>query len=374
MGTSTDPLTVYLCKEGLARFCTAKYEAPTQANANQHYMHLTNFSVNKKSAGFVKNTDPFDVESQASKRPLSTLLRQIEAQEAAAGRLFDEDKFYGACEEVVAALLQSLAPVLSVTYTRVVKESKPKPKAKAKATQKRPGKKSDDSGDEEEDEEDEDSEEENEGPKCFQVLGVDVLLDEKIQPWLLEVNGRPSMDVEEPVRMAEAPEGMRRCICRDMDGDEHVHLTSKVDVHCKTMAMRGAFELVMGHKTPDGFIELDFGKHAPEGDLEGTLQLIARLYQAAGGADKAFTTYGVRRALKPAIDGGVVNAFDLDAAVTRWKHQGYRQTGDFERDTADIGVLDFASLLQEVAMLGKDPEEEDPLEALTSMIESCDPE
>ncbi|OLP82201.1 Tubulin polyglutamylase TTLL11 [Symbiodinium microadriaticum] len=46
--TSLDPLDAYMCKEGLARFCTAKYEEPTAANANEVYMHLTNYSVNKK--------------------------------------------------------------------------------------------------------------------------------------------------------------------------------------------------------------------------------------------------------------------------------------------------------------------------------------
>ena len=43
--TAVEPLCAYLCREGLARFCTAKYETPTAAKANEAYMHLTNYSV-----------------------------------------------------------------------------------------------------------------------------------------------------------------------------------------------------------------------------------------------------------------------------------------------------------------------------------------
>lgn len=77
---SVEPLEAYLCKEGLARFCTQSYEAPSSSNMNEAYMHLTNYSVarpsridspfrlhlsplaaqvNKKSLAF-KDEDPFN--------------------------------------------------------------------------------------------------------------------------------------------------------------------------------------------------------------------------------------------------------------------------------------------------------------------------
>eukprot|EP00929_Paragymnodinium_shiwhaense_P008713 TRINITY_DN112679_c0_g1_i1.p1 TRINITY_DN112679_c0_g1~~TRINITY_DN112679_c0_g1_i1.p1 ORF type:complete len:737 (+),score=189.07 TRINITY_DN112679_c0_g1_i1:50-2212(+) len=374
---SLDPLDAYLCKEGLARFCTKQYEAPTAANANEHYMHLTNFSVNKKSAGFVRATDPNDADTTASKRTLGVLMRQIEAQEAAAGRVFDEQLFMKKCEEVVAILLQAIAPVLQVTYSRVAKTCQPKPKAKPKAKAKGRAKAKDDSDEEEEDEEEEDSDAADSfQPQCWQLIGVDVLIDEKMQPYLLEINGRPSMDIEEPVPMELAPKGKKRCPCRDMDGEEHVHLPSAVDVHVKSMAMLGAFDIVLNQPTPDSYIKVNFDKFGggASEDLQGTMGLIARLYQIAGGKDKAFTTSGVRKACAGAVKAGL-SAHDLDTAVHRWKHQGYRQTGDLEQDTADIGVLDFAELLQEVATLRRSTEDDDsPLDALVSLLEDCEPD
>ncbi len=48
--TSFDPLKVYLFKEGLVRFATEKY---TTKNLKKNYIHLTNYSVNKKAEGYV---------------------------------------------------------------------------------------------------------------------------------------------------------------------------------------------------------------------------------------------------------------------------------------------------------------------------------
>uniref|UniRef100_A0A3Q4M9M6 Tubulin--tyrosine ligase-like protein 5 n=1 Tax=Neolamprologus brichardi TaxID=32507 RepID=A0A3Q4M9M6_NEOBR len=49
--TSYDPLLIYVYEEGLARFATVKYDR-TSKNIKNTFMHLTNYSVNKKSSDY----------------------------------------------------------------------------------------------------------------------------------------------------------------------------------------------------------------------------------------------------------------------------------------------------------------------------------
>ena len=50
-----DPLKIYLFKEGLVRFATQKY-TNSQKATSLRYVHLTNYSVNKKNEEYIKNT------------------------------------------------------------------------------------------------------------------------------------------------------------------------------------------------------------------------------------------------------------------------------------------------------------------------------
>ncbi len=51
--TSYEPLKVYIFQEGLARFASEVYT--TRIDKNNKYMHLTNYSINKKNENFVYN-------------------------------------------------------------------------------------------------------------------------------------------------------------------------------------------------------------------------------------------------------------------------------------------------------------------------------
>ncbi len=52
--SSYDPLKIYVYNDGLVRFATEKYSL-SSTDLKKRFIHLTNFSVNKKSENFKSN-------------------------------------------------------------------------------------------------------------------------------------------------------------------------------------------------------------------------------------------------------------------------------------------------------------------------------
>lgn len=74
MVKSINPLKVFVYREGMARFATAPYEHPKKGNMKNMCMHLTNYSVNKKSPEFVANKEELE-DDKGHKRSLTSVLR-----------------------------------------------------------------------------------------------------------------------------------------------------------------------------------------------------------------------------------------------------------------------------------------------------------
>lgn len=72
-----EPMHAYLCDEGLARFCTHNYQRPHVTNMKNYYMHLTNFSINKKSAKFKLPDETFLNDDTSHKQPFTNVLKQL---------------------------------------------------------------------------------------------------------------------------------------------------------------------------------------------------------------------------------------------------------------------------------------------------------
>ena len=54
--TSYDPLMIYIYNDGLVRFCTKKYKV-NEASLKDKLIHISNYSVQKKSEDYKKNSD-----------------------------------------------------------------------------------------------------------------------------------------------------------------------------------------------------------------------------------------------------------------------------------------------------------------------------
>lgn len=141
-----NPIEAYICKEGLGRFCTEKYEKPATKNLGKAYMHLTNYSLNKFSKDFVQTDD----DCNGSKRTLTAVMNQM----LILGH--DTDKLWALIENIVMKTLLCIVPLIKVEQLNMDPSI-------------------------------------NESIDYFHLLGFDILIDDQLKPFLLEVNGFPSM-------------------------------------------------------------------------------------------------------------------------------------------------------------------------------------
>ncbi|KAE9547434.1 hypothetical protein FO519_009354 [Halicephalobus sp. NKZ332] len=147
---SIDPLSIYIARGGIVRFCAEKYVKPNSSNADKLNAHLTNYVFNKDNPSFT-NCVTFEEEPTASKRFLETAFYQIEARGVDAHRMWHE------VQMIVVKTVIAMVPELKLHYKNYFRD----------------------------------------GPNqnCFQIIGLDILLKKDGTPILLEVNAVPSLMV-----------------------------------------------------------------------------------------------------------------------------------------------------------------------------------
>ncbi|XP_030904596.1 tubulin polyglutamylase TTLL5 isoform X2 [Melopsittacus undulatus] len=149
--TSYDPLVIYLYEEGLARFATVRYDQASKNIKNQ-FMHLTNYSVNKKSGDYVSCDDP-EVEDYGSKWSMSAMLRYLKQE----GK--DTAALMASVEDLIIKTVISAELAIATACKHFVSHR----------------------------------------DTCFELYGFDVLIDDTLKPWLLEVNLSPSLACDAPL-------------------------------------------------------------------------------------------------------------------------------------------------------------------------------
>ncbi|KFW63898.1 Tubulin polyglutamylase TTLL5 [Pygoscelis adeliae] len=149
--TSYDPLVIYLYEEGLARFATVRYDQASKNIKNQ-FMHLTNYSVNKKSGDYVSCDDP-EVEDYGNKWSMSAMLRYLKQE----GR--DTAALMASVEDLIIKTVVSAELAIATACKTFLSHR----------------------------------------GSCFELYGFDVLIDDTLKPWLLEVNLSPSLACDAPL-------------------------------------------------------------------------------------------------------------------------------------------------------------------------------
>ncbi|KAK7242508.1 tubulin tyrosine ligase-like protein [Aureococcus anophagefferens] len=140
--TSLDPLVAYVHAEGLVRFSTHQY---TMRNLRCRYVHLTNYSVNKKSRRYVEADD----------EPVGDDLDDDDDD--------DDDEPPPVRALIVKTLIAAESEMTPASYRACGASVRP-PGAPV------PGKR-----------------------PCFELFGFDILLDADLKPWIIEVNISPSL-------------------------------------------------------------------------------------------------------------------------------------------------------------------------------------
>lgn len=131
--TSYRPLRVWVCKEGFSRFCNVKYHHSIDMKGDDIFAHLTNVAVQKTGEDYNdKHGNKFSLKN------LRLYLEGTRGHEAT-------EKLF---QDIYTVYIHALKSVQNVMIN---------------------------------------------DKHCFELYGFDVLIDEDLQPWLLEVNASPSL-------------------------------------------------------------------------------------------------------------------------------------------------------------------------------------
>ncbi|RHY33416.1 hypothetical protein DYB32_001651 [Aphanomyces invadans] len=188
MIASCAPLRVYLFQDGLVRMCTAAYTPPNAENMEQKFMHLTNYAINKLSNNFEKNKDE-TADGEGSKRSLKWFMSWLREKydDAAVDLLWHQ--IGDICLKSILSVQPTLSQEYQSTFAKFSRGSSKQPRGDATTAT---------NGD------DDDAAATNPGKacansSCFAILGMDVLIDDNLKPWLLEVNHLPSFGCDSPL-------------------------------------------------------------------------------------------------------------------------------------------------------------------------------
>ena len=143
--TSIDPIKIYIFEDGIVRFATKQYSMEEE-DIGDKFIHLTNYSVNKRNEEFEFNEAPDELIGH--KWSIKMLWKYLQGKGLNHSPIWEEMK-----DMVLKTILCGHLTIKTAVEEDVTSDY-----------------------------------------NCYKLFGFDVLLDEYLKPWLLEVNNFPTLN------------------------------------------------------------------------------------------------------------------------------------------------------------------------------------
>ena len=144
--TSIDPLRIYIYKEGLVRFATSMYKT---SDISDRFAHLTNYSVNKLNPKFDSSAE----DGKGHKWTLNALKKYFLEHNMNFSFIWQKIK-----DIIIKTIISAESKIVAGVKMHVPYRN-----------------------------------------NCFELLGFDILIDDNLTPWLLEVNLSPSLNTDSEI-------------------------------------------------------------------------------------------------------------------------------------------------------------------------------
>eukprot|EP01120_Amphizonella_sp_Union-15-10_P010518 TRINITY_DN421_c0_g1_i1.p1 TRINITY_DN421_c0_g1~~TRINITY_DN421_c0_g1_i1.p1 ORF type:complete len:480 (-),score=66.72 TRINITY_DN421_c0_g1_i1:26-1390(-) len=162
--TSFDPLRIYIYPKGLTRICSERYTVELDSFKNS-YIHLTNYDINKfNESSFVDNVSK-EIDHDGLRCDVAYIFNRLRDQGIDVNPIWEQIKYIATATFLSAEKKLSWTAALRVPLRH----------------------------------------------NCFELLGFDILVDENMKAWLLEVNHAPNL---EPHTQLETE--VKRSMLRDL--------------------------------------------------------------------------------------------------------------------------------------------------------------
>ncbi|KAL7543071.1 hypothetical protein ACHAWF_007319 [Thalassiosira exigua] len=188
--TSCSPLRMYLFRDGLVRICTEEYKRPNTSNMDDRCMHLTNYSVNKRSDKYERDEKGSAPSNLGSKRSISWLMTWLSGEkgETAAKNMWSK------IGDICVMTIISILPILRREYASIFTKRVAQQNSNQDADES-----SDDCQASKPLQDDSNGDSISGRSRCFEILGFDIMVDKDLRPSLIEVNHLPSWGTDSPI-------------------------------------------------------------------------------------------------------------------------------------------------------------------------------